>query len=136
MQRFVQIVTILAVLAHALFGCCSHHAHATHPVGKLSTLATPDLHDHSAPHRHDGTSCPDEEHSKGTGCDAGQCAFACSASPTSGRLLQDRHFQTFLPIDSGSVDSRITDAAAVARSTGGPCPLPARAHLLNQVFLL
>jgi len=143
MQRFVHTVTMLAVLAHALFGCCSHHAHADHPAGKLPALATPVLHDHGTPHRHcgnprghDGTSCPNEEHSKGTGCDAGQCAFVCPASPTSVRLSLERHFQSFLPTDSDSVDSRITDAAAVAGSPYGPRPSPVRAHLLNQIFLL
>jgi hypothetical protein len=72
-------LTILAMLVHALAGCCSHHAHAE-PV-QVASLSTCGCCHHGEPDDPGGESghhdrCPTGE------CQEGRCAFLNSASMT------------------------------------------------------
>src|SRR5688572_6312451 len=76
-------LTVAALIAHALLGCCWHHAHAE-ALGSATTQAAikPVVHgDHfhfhpSSEGDHESTP-PDHEHDR-QGCDDGACTFAAA----------------------------------------------------------
>ena len=73
MNRAIHIAIVLAVAVHMVFGCCSHHAHASGPgdVLPLSLGATCPCENHG--HQHENQ--PFDHDSNHHGCDEGPCTF-------------------------------------------------------------
>ena len=147
MQRLFTIILTAAVLAHAIFGCCLHHAHSCEAdccdtasanvdacpcsgheepndtVGVVS-LVQPDGSDqepfHQGPHR----------------CEGDKCSFARTESSPDAGSLNAGEFLDVLALPAISLE-RITDAPAAATSfkpdavSGTP-----RRHLVLAVLLI
>lgn len=144
MYRLVRPITMLALVAHLVLGCCWHHAHSNHPPDcRPAALVVSNSHDvHFTPCHdgnlggHDGPSCPNGEQSRDAGCTAGRCVFIGSTGCSPGALVLDRNIRAFATVDFDPLDRHLSPTATCVGATLGPQVLPGRAHLLNQVFLL
>jgi hypothetical protein len=136
MYRLLHTAAMAAVLAHMVFGCCLHHAHAQRAGSGMSMADHADrLRDHPADAPHAADCCCDrhQESPDHEGCGGRDCFFVkpddCSSDdlPTAS--------------DSGLPPAPIAANAgefprAVCRQAGNLRLLPVRLHLVNQVLLV
>lgn len=84
MRTLTTILTLSAVLLHALLGCCSHHAHAEEPVLPNSQVVDSDS-AAACPHagcqlgdRHEPGGEPDGDEPRPENCDEDSCDFVAA----------------------------------------------------------
>jgi hypothetical protein len=146
----LQVLTLLTMTAHAVFGCCWHHAHGEdRPIVETAARASSgrraaaDGHcccgHHHAPAAPvtggdpmPGDSCPHD----GGGCDEGTCQYVASSSPKiSGATAHSVEPAASRPVSAKSV----TLAFDRVRFSGHAPPDPRGGHgvrTLTQVWIL
>lgn len=141
MSGLVANLTVVAMLTHAVLGCCWHHGHAAQPeqpgrqtLGRqIALLSHADCH-------HDGHSCShgipqQDDHSAPNDCDGGHCLFV---TPTRTNAAQQ------VSADQGVASLALVESYGLPASSHlcRPADLPNRPNLSGplyvwcQVFLL
>ncbi len=139
-HRFSTVITAIALLLHALLGCCWHHGHA-HAMGcdhqHGAALAESACHEHSHEHddAEDSQSQPQPDGGCPESCDEGSCVFVRAESNPAGQMAL-----------AGAVDFVPLPLAATHDGTanwaGQYVPIhldvgpPVRTHLRFQVLLI
>ena len=152
MFRFgIPLITLAAVLTHAVLGCCAHHAHAGEACGHGDVPAAAGHdhagHDHAghdhAGHSHDDPGEGGREHAPGGGdgpCDGHDCGEAeCSllapikvVAPSPLRAIRPLRFDD----DAANFDGASWSGASIAALAGlTDCGGPGD-RLRTRVFLL
>ncbi len=136
MYGLVANLTVVAMLAHSVLGCCWHHGHAGQPEqpGRQTTLLS-----HAGCH-HDGHSCshgiPQRDgHSAPNDCDGSHCMFVTANRTLAAQQVSVGQGAASLAL----VESRELPASPpLGTSTDllNRPVLPDRVHVWYQVFLL
>ena len=83
MRFFATSLTVAALIAHALLGCCWHHGHAEAPISSTTQATIKSVvhggHFHShASSEGDHEPTPEDHEHDHQGCDDGACTFAAA----------------------------------------------------------
>ena len=139
------LVTLAAVLTHAVLGCCAHHAHAGeacgHGAGPAAAARDHAGHDHAG-HSHDNPGDGGREQAPRGGdgpCDGHDCGDAdCSllapvkiVAPSPLRAIRSPRFE-----DDADFAGAICSGARIAASAGLTDPGGLADRLRTRVFLL
>lgn len=127
MKRPIVLLTAAVLLAHALLGCCWHHAHAS--AGGVAEPCSHDGHEHG--HSDDGT----ESEPPGQPCDEGSCVFVRGdGSPSVEMTLAHALVGCIATAPEVALDSlRIARASYPDSQELAP---HTRIHLLHQILLI
>jgi hypothetical protein len=139
MRLLAANLTAAALVAHALLGCCRHHAHVAQAVASTDQCGTlkPVVHgDHVHYHEHEGDDSSDSghHHDGHTSCGEAQCTYAGGVPRVQ---IQSPLVGLDVPVIAPAnslVLSRL-DAAFVARTASVGLP-QAPIHLLYQVLVV
>jgi len=130
MNRAFHIVIGLAVAVHMVLGCCSHHAHGSHPANIPSVESSCDC----GSHGHNEGGEPYDHQSGDQGCDGNQCVFTRPESGSASQVTVGMDCLPLIccvaPIPPGM--NGIDTLYMMPHHCGPPIPL----HLLNQALLL
>ena len=132
-------LTAAALIAHALLGCCWHHAHpaqaiaSTDGCGALKPVVHGD-HVHWHEHEGDGSSDSGHHHDGQPGCDEAECTYAGGAPRVQ---IQSPLIGFDLPVIAPAYSLVLgrLDAAYVARTAADGSP-QGPIHLLYQVLVI
>lgn len=140
MTSATTILTMLAMLWHAMVGCCAHHVHEDTSLSRVDSCQAVLVHGHSCDHhshdddgnRHDASQedkSKDHSHSQGV-CESSGCLFAMPDSDGQFRSLSKAigcqpYFDTacFFPLTNQLSDSAIGQGRQRPRYQQGCCDL-------------
>lgn len=129
MNRAFHIGIMLAVAVHMVFGCCSHHAHGSHPADSAYVAKPCEC----AHHGHEGAGEPADHRPGDRGCDDNHCVFTVPESSDASQAAIGADGVSFIcvvPIMPGL--NGIDSVDTIPHHCNPPVPL----HLLNQVLLI
>jgi hypothetical protein len=127
------------MMAHALLGCCWHHAHASQMVCDDHVAAVhADVHghcheEHAAKHEHSDTPAPCNQ---GDACDEEGCIFVRTDSGPIIHSLSHKGFVTLATSDCLFAIPKACKFCSAFSSRQPTDALPLRAHLMLQILLI
>lgn len=157
LERPIRILVAIAVLTHALFGCCVHHAHGANCSGDSSCHVAalgaehcssscnhrhpiePD-HQHPLEHTFLEMGCDGDDNNSPVPqdtCDEGDCQWVVQKSNSEIINVLCDHVGCYLSLVDSIRRVDLPDYPAAQRFLfSSPCPLPVRAHLAKGVLLI
>jgi hypothetical protein len=132
MRFLVSLITAVAFLAHATFGCCAHHQHESAEACIHHEASC--LDQEAADHSHESSdSAPEDSSCPGHQCNGSQCVFISNGKTVMPKLtvaaLLSICRTPFLTLSCDSLSTAVVDS-------GGLFDPHLRLHLLNQVLLI
>lgn len=148
----IRHVVAIAVLMHALMGCCAHHGHAADSSCDQGCLHASSAEDGAATHTHDDGVCSTEEkdptrttgdegrHDSDVprdGCDGEQCNWLPSEAGLELADVPQPGLNAWVATSDFLIDLRVRQCHLEWRFANcGPPPLPVRTHLAKSVLLI
>ena len=136
----VSNLTAVALLGHAVLGCCWHHRHLCRlEAARPAVVDCPRAacHCHPCEHRHcRGDQPADEEHGSSHDCDGGRCVFV-TAQPVRSEtapMTQFREAITAAATGNAGLPVELNLFSKAFAATGRCPPLPT--YLLHQVLFV
>ena len=133
LRGFLPYLTAAMLAAHALLGCCWHHAHACGQTHDPLALAG---WQHNAEAHGDGaTGCSDRSSHERDDCRAPRCDFVVSAR-VNPPALSPAPSLSAVPTVPGADQASLGNSLEQPFGTAGVRLPPVRLHLANQVLLI
>ena len=138
MHFLVASVTAASILAHALLGCCWHHAHGkplpAHDTAGRVVASSHGAHRHCCHHAsHESKKPENKDEHQPCGCNEERCTFVRTENPQTKILILESSL--VLPVAEplpsvGQLDSTFATDMATGRIASAPL------HLLHRVLLI
>lgn len=142
MHRAISLLLSVVVLAHALVGCCGHHAHAAEPG---TTSCSAHAHPHAMECQHavsletasvgqDQNLAVAAEHSRNT-CGEASCIYLRGDAPLTVELSQLLAVDSALLLGTSAAQIELNALFRAEPDSQRLAP-PTRLHLLHQILLI